>query len=84
MNKSEKLLKELSTRDYNMKIIKHGNKYKPQRVICKYCQAELELSPCKDIIKDFDWNEYFQQGASYEYFICPECKERNYLYFKII
>jgi DNA-directed RNA polymerase subunit RPC12/RpoP len=64
-----------------MEVLKHGNTYK--EVECKGCGALL--SYCKlDIEKQEYFDGLFKEVYVYkEYIMCPECKNRIILKYKI-
>lgn len=64
-----------------MKVLKHGKTYAV--VACEHCEAVLELNH-KDIVEDFEYDEFSDLCAFFKYFTCPECGKKTYLELKVI
>ena len=63
-------------------VIKHGNEY--NEIECKKCNAIIGFTKA-DIKRRCRAFEYGGEihGTHAEWIICPECKEENYLVYKV-
>lgn len=50
---------------------------------CEHCEAVLKLNH-KDIVEDFECDEFSDLCAFFKYFTCPECGKKTYLELKVI
>lgn len=62
-----------------MKVIRHGNAYKPQEIKCPECKALLEY-----IDRDVEVCDFEFYGLFYENIVCPECGKVIYLTARVL